>query len=253
VHSIRDVLESYRAGKISAREAETQIRSSELLELDGFCIDINRERRTGIPEFILAEGKTLEQIERGAAAVKKRKGWAAITRVSEEAAKVLQKKHGAGYVSEARLCIVGEIPKVKMSATVGILTAGTSDILVAEEARAVCELMGCKTMKSYDVGVAGIHRLFKPLKEMVGKVDVYIVAAGREGALAGVVAGLVDAPVIGVPVSVGYGFRGNGEAALSSMLQSCTPLLVVNIDAGFVAGAAAAQICQKISSRKNKN
>ncbi|MDD5502865.1 MAG: nickel pincer cofactor biosynthesis protein LarB [Candidatus Thermoplasmatota archaeon] len=253
MHSIRDVLESYRAGKISAGEAEAQIRSSELLELDGFCIDLNRERRTGIPEFILAEGKTLDQIERGVDAVKKRKGWAVITRVSEDAVKILKKHDGMKCFPEARLCVVGEVPKAKLDATVGVITAGTSDIQVAEEARIVCELMGCKTMKSYDVGVAGIHRLFKPLGDMAGKVDVYIVAAGREGALAGVVAGLVGAPVIGLPVSTGYGFRGKGEAALSSMLQSCTPLLAVNIDAGFVAGVAASQICQKISGRKNKD
>lgn len=253
MHSIRDILESYRAGKISATEAEAQIRSSELLELDGFCIDLNRERRTGIPEFILAEGKTLEQVERGVDAVKKRKGWAIITRVSEEAAEILKKRDDAKFYPEARLCVVGETPKLTLDATVGVITAGTSDILIAEEARIVCELMGCKTMRSYDVGVAGIHRLFKPLGDMAGKADIYIVAAGREGALAGVVAGLVDAPVIGLPVSTGYGFRGKGEAALSSMLQSCTPLLTVNIDAGFVAGVTAAQICQKISSGRVKD
>ncbi len=118
---------------------------------------------------------------------------------------------------------------------VGIVTAGTSDIPVAEEARAVAEEMGCTVRCAYDVGAAGIHRLFPALKDLLD-CHVFVVAAGREGTLPAVVAGLVDRPVIGVPVSTGYGFRGAGQAALGSMLQSCSVIAVVNIDAGFVGG-----------------
>jgi NCAIR mutase (PurE)-related protein len=124
---------------------------------------------------------------------------------------------------------------------VGIVTAGTSDIPVAEEARAVAEEMGCTVRCAYDVGAAGIHRLFPALRDLLD-CHVFVVAAGREGTLPAVVAGLVDRPVIGVPVSTGYGFQGAGQAALGAMLQSCSVVAVVNIDAGFVAGAFAAKV-----------
>ena len=130
---------------------------------------------------------------------------------------------------------------------VGIITAGTSDIPVAEEARETCEFMGCDVISAYDIGIAGIHRLFAPLKEMLEEnVRVIIVMAGMEGALPSVVASLVDVPVIGVPCSVGYGYGGKGEAALMSMLQSCSPgLVVVNIDNGFGAGVSAALMARE--------
>jgi NCAIR mutase (PurE)-related protein len=124
---------------------------------------------------------------------------------------------------------------------VGILAAGTADIPAAEEARVVAEEMGCQVVSEYDVGVAGIHRLFPSLERMKD-ADALVVAAGREGTLPAVVAGLADAPVIGLPVSTGYGLGGDGVAALLSMLQSCSVIAVVNIDAGFVAGAYAARI-----------
>jgi NCAIR mutase (PurE)-related protein len=127
---------------------------------------------------------------------------------------------------------------------VGILAAGTADMPAAEEARVVAEEMGCTVLFEYDVGVAGIHRLF-PCLERMADVDAFVVAAGREGTLPAVVAGLVEAPVIGLPVSTGYGLGGSGRAALYSMLQSCSVLTVVNIDAGFVAGAYAAKIARQ--------
>ena len=132
---------------------------------------------------------------------------------------------------------------------VGVITAGTSDIRVADEARIIAEEMGCKVRTAYDVGVAGIHRLFPILNEM-SDCHALVVAAGREGTLPAVVAGLMDRPVIGVPVSTGYGFMGNGEAALASMLQSCSVLTVVNIDAGFVAGAFAARIAVLVAEER---
>jgi NCAIR mutase (PurE)-related protein len=124
---------------------------------------------------------------------------------------------------------------------VAIITAGTSDIRVAEEAKTIAEEMGCVVRTAYDVGAAGIHRLFPALQPLLD-AHAFIVCAGREGTLPAVVAGLVDKPVIGVPVSTGYGYMGEGRAALASMLQSCSVIAVVNIDAGFTAGAFAARI-----------
>jgi hypothetical protein len=131
---------------------------------------------------------------------------------------------------------------------VGIITAGTSGIGVAEEAKVIAEEMGCRVCTAYDVGAAGIHRLFPALKALLD-AHVFIVAAGREGTLPAVVAGLVDRPVIGVPVSSGYGYMGQGRAALASMLQSCSVITVVNIDSGFTAGAFAARIANMVVSK----
>jgi hypothetical protein len=130
---------------------------------------------------------------------------------------------------------------------VGLLTAGTSDIPIAEEAALVVKYMGCRLEKAYDVGVAGVHRLLEPLTRIIeAKADALIVAAGMEGALPSVVAGLVDIPVIGLPTSTGYGMGGDGTGALYSILQSCSPgLVAVNIDNGIGAGAAAALIARR--------
>jgi len=137
---------------------------------------------------------------------------------------------------------------------VGILTAGTSDIRIAEEAGVIAEEMGCEVLRAYDVGIAGLHRLFEPLKEMIREdVDVLIVVAGREGALASLVAGLVDIPVIAVPSSSGYGFGGRGLSALMSMLQSCPlGLAVVNIDGGVPAGVVASLIANRVAKYRRR-
>jgi hypothetical protein len=137
----------------------------------------------------------------------------------------------------------GAAPKLT-GGIVAVITAGTSDIRVAEEAKIIAEEMGCEVRTAYDVGAAGIHRLFPALKPLL-TAHVFIVCAGREGTLPSVVAGLVDKPVIGVPVSTGYGYMGEGRAALASMLQSCSVIAVVNIDAGFTAGAFAARIANR--------
>jgi hypothetical protein len=137
---------------------------------------------------------------------------------------------------------------------VGVITAGTSDIPVAEEAALLCREMGCEVHTGYDVGVAGLHRLFEPLREMLDnqRVDVLIVAAGMDGALPSVVAGLADVPVVGLPTSVGYGVGGDGVAALYSMLQTCAPgMSVVNIDNGIGAGAMAAMVANRVAEARN--
>ena len=138
----------------------------------------------------------------------------------------------------------------KTGGKVGIIAAGTSDIGIAEEARLVCEAMNCDSISSYDVGIAGLHRIFPVLKQFVeAEVDVIVVVAGMEGALASVVSSIADVPVIGVPTSIGYGYGEKGVAALASMLQSCSlGLTVVNIDNGVGAGAAAANIASRIKS-----
>ena len=139
-----------------------------------------------------------------------------------------------------------------LDATIAIVTAGTSDRPIADEAAIIASEMGANIVQIRDVGVAGLHRLLDQL-ELIRSADVAIVAAGREGTLPSLVAGLVDTPVIGLPVSTGYGLGGSGEAALTSMLQSCAVLSTVNIDAGFVAGAQAGMIAKSISSARNQN
>lgn len=153
----------------------------------------------------------------------------------------------------SRTILTWREPLAPTGGLVGILTAGTSDIPVAEEARMVCAAMRCQTICRYDVGVAGLHRIFPVLKEMIREgVDCMVVVAGMEGALATLVASMVDMPVIGVPVSVGYGYGAGGVAALASMLQSCAlGLTVVNIDGGVAAGAAAAGVA--LSARRRRS
>lgn len=222
-----------------------------------FRPDLRRAARTGIPEVILSEGKTPGAVVGLVREFLASDGRAIVSRVTPARAVAIKREFAANgtvveYNPHARLCIVrGRGYRAgPRRGTVAILAAGTSDVPVAEEARAVAEAVGCRVVCAYDVGVAGLHRTTAALRRMKREgVDAYIVVAGREGALPTVVAGLVDAPVIGLPVSTGYGEGGRGRAALYSMLQSCAPLAVVNIDAGFVAGAVAAQIAH----RRNAN
>lgn len=219
---------------------------------DYACLDLSRQRRTGIPEVVLAEGKTLHHLLKIAEKMMARTGRAIVTRASSEAIKALARLPGRHDRYDDAGMIVLKKRDFRMPesrGTVGVLSAGTSDYRVAEEARITAAELGCRTASSHDVGVAGVHRLFEALDRMRNeKVDVYIAVAGREGALPTLVAGMVNAPVIGVPVSTGYGMAGRGESALYAMLQSCSPLVVVNIDAGFIAGAVAARIA-RMSSR----
>jgi hypothetical protein len=152
------------------------------------------------------------------------------------------------YNEYARMLVIssGNFEPGKTGGRVAIISAGTADMRVAEEARVVAEQMGCSVKVAYDEGVAGIHRLFPAIKDLAD-AHVFVVAAGREGTLPSIVAGLVDRPVIGLPVSSGYGYMGRGEAALASMLQSCSIISVVNIDAGLVAGAQAARIANMVA------
>ncbi|MEI7827616.1 MAG: nickel pincer cofactor biosynthesis protein LarB [Euryarchaeota archaeon] len=249
MHSLETILSKFSDGKISKDEAVRLIRRE--ITIDGYekvaeiaKLDTARLDRAGIPEVVLAEGKTAEDLLTIVQAQLKLEGRTVLTRVSDQQLEGL-KHFDLEWHDRGRVALVGKKPQFRRpSGLVGVVCAGTADISVAEEARIVAEEFGCETIKSYDVGVAGIHRLYPELEKLLD-ADVLIVLAGREGALPTVIAGLTDIPVVGVPVSTGYGFGGRGEAALLAMLQSCSVLAVVNVDAGFVAGAFAAKIASR--------
>jgi len=245
--TIRDILRMYRNGEVSEDEAAGALEGLRIEIIDGMArIDTGRSVRCGMPEVVLAEGKEPETFAGIMLAQVKAAGRCVATRVSPAHLDALRARLPPDVRMEHREAARAVVlstgdNSAPRRGTVAILTAGTSDIPVAEEARLIAEEMGCEVRTAYDVGVAGIHRLFSALKDLI-PADVFIVAAGREGTLPAIVAGLVDRPVIGVPVSTGYGYMGGGEAALASMLQACSVLAVVNIDAGFTAGAFAAQV-----------
>lgn len=221
------------------------------MKVDGFAnLDVAREARTGIPEVILADAKQDEHLVRIVRSFTESKRRVLVSRLAPERLALLQDLGLVlDYHRESRMLVASTQdaePAPRTGGRILVIAAGTGDIPVAEEARLVAHELGCDTRTAYDVGVAGIHRLFPEL-DAVQWADVVIVAAGREGALAPVVAGLVDRPVIGLPVSIGYGMGGRGEAALLTMLQSCSPMMCVNIDAGVVAGACAAQIANRVA------
>jgi NCAIR mutase (PurE)-related protein len=216
--------------------------------------DPDRERRKGVPEVIFGQTKEDRQIVVMARVLLAGTGRAIISRVRPEAITPI-KAAFEGYsvrVQEAARSMVIYAPDYVRQSTgghVGVISAGTSDIPVAAEASLIVEEMGCRVTHIYDVGVAGLHRLLEPLRQLLSsEVDVIIVAAGMDGALPSVVTGLVPVPVIGLPTSIGYGMGGKGVAALLSMLQSCAPgLTVVNIDNGVGAGISAGLIANRVA------
>ncbi len=222
--------------------------------------DPGRERRKGIPEVILAETKTNEQILAMARGLLAGSGRAIMSRLRSESSAVVREAFPEYSIRmrEAARAMVIYAPAYVRSTTggvVGVISAGTSDLPVAEEAALIAEEMGCAVTSIYDVGVAGLHRLLPPLKDMLARqVDVIIVAAGMDGALPSVVTGLVPVPVIGLPTSIGYGMGGKGVAALLSMLQTCAPgLTVVNIDNGVGAGSTAALIANRVALARREH
>jgi NCAIR mutase (PurE)-related protein len=216
--------------------------------------DPERERRKGIPEVIFGETKAVTQIIAMAQSLLSGSGRAIISRIRPEAMETLREAFQtySVHVREgARAMVIYRPDYVRRSTGghVGVISAGTSDIPVAEEAALIAEEMGCRVTCIYDVGVAGLHRLIEPLRALLATdVDAIIVAAGMDGALPSVIAGLVPVPVIGLPTSIGYGLGGRGLAALLSMLQTCAPgLTVVNIDNGVGAGSSAALIANRVA------
>ena len=250
---MRNVLRRLLAGELTEEEAIAELRQVQLEELGGRArLDLGRFLRRGIPEVVLAPGKTPEDAARLAVATAERLGQGLISRMAAEHRAALREQGAAAgmrvidYAASARVLRPGFEPEA-IDGKVGILTAGTSDLPAAEEAQMVVEACGLEVRLNADLGVAGLHRFVGPLASTLEwGCDVLIVAAGMDGVLPGLVAGLIDVPVIGLPVSTGYGRGGAGEAALTTMLQSCsTGLVVVNIDNGVGAGAAAVLIAQR--------
>ena len=249
---MRDVLEALAAGELSVAEAEARLAGYATTEAGRF--DAARTDRRGVPEAILAEGKSPDAVADLALAALDATGSALVTRADAATAAALREAVADDVEVEAPAdgvlhATTPAYDPPSLDATVAVVTAGTSDAPVAGEAAAVAGAMGARVERFEDVGVAGIHRLFDVL-EPLRSADVAVVAAGREGALPTVVAGLVDTPVIGLPVSTGYGYGGDGEAALLGMLQSCAVISVVNVDAGFVAGAQAGLVARAVSTAR---
>jgi NCAIR mutase (PurE)-related protein len=277
--NLRTLLARYSKGELSFDELQKQIsvHSIEQVANNLAQLDVNREIRKEIPEVIFAKGKEYADLLEITRAAVHRNGRVLVSKVQPEQllirlCKALKKdrleievgkksstilvwnKSHLFLSSAARGSSRGGSGGAPVGGKIGILAAGTSDIGIAEEARLMAKSMDCETIDSYDVGIAGIHRLFPALREMISEnVGAIVVVAGMEGALASVVTSMVNIPVIGVPTSVGYGFGSDGVAALASMLQSCTPgLSVVNIDNGIGAGATAALISNQLAKTKTR-
>ncbi|HYM66396.1 MAG TPA: nickel pincer cofactor biosynthesis protein LarB [Patescibacteria group bacterium] len=247
---MKDVLRRLVAGEITEDEALAEIRALQMHELAGRAtLDLGRHLRRGLPEVVLAAGKAPDDAARLAVALALRQGQGLISRMSGAHREALDMAASVAhatvisYHSSARVLREGWAAE-PVGGKVGILTAGTSDVPAADEARMVVEACGLEARLSADLGVAGLHRFVAPLAQLLEwGADAMVVAAGMDGVLPGLISGLISVPVIGLPVSTGYGRGGSGEGALTTMLQSCaTGLVVVNIDNGVGAGAAAALI-----------
>lgn len=241
---LKQLLREVAEGKVSVDSAFRRVRTLPFEDLGMASVDHHRSIRQGVPEVILGEGKTAAQIVRIARAMRKRGANVLITRADREKQKAIRKHfRKASLYPEARCAVIRSAPaEGNGKGNILVVTAGTSDIPVAEEAAVTAEFLGNRVEKLYDVGVAGIHRLLMQ-KEALLAARVIVVVAGMEGALASVVGGLTDKPVIAVPTSVGYGASFGGVAALLGMLNSCAPTVgVVNIDNGFGAGVLSSVI-----------
>ncbi len=254
---MREVLDAVARGETSPDAAAESLTRGEVRYLGEFAaLDLGRQKRKGIPEVVYAPGKTPEQVSGACLAIVEKGLRAIISGFTPEQRAAISEALPAGVaVREAgRALVVGPGEPSLTGGRLAILTAGTSDIPVAEEAGAVAREMGCAVETFYDVGVAGIHRLAVPLEAIKSfDPDCLVVVAGMEGALPSVVAGLVDVPVVGLPTSTGYGLGGDGTAAILGMLQTCSPgLAVVNVDNGVGAGAMAGLIANRAASGRRR-
>ena len=242
-NEIQQLLEGVSQGKVSVEEALLKLKTKPFEDIGYAKVDMHRRIRQGTAEVIYGAGKTPEQMM-GIIDVMKENGQdrILITRLSGEAAQEIQKSHPLHYYEEAGVGILGNLPEPDGIGTIVVATGGTSDIPVAEEAALTAQILGNQVIRLYDVGVAGLHRTLAHLDEIMS-ASVIIAIAGMEGALASVIGGLADCPVIAVPTSVGYGASFHGLSALLSMLNSCASgVSVVNIDNGFGAGYLANMI-----------
>jgi NCAIR mutase (PurE)-related protein len=234
---IKELLENVKAGKTGIDEALRALKSFPYKDLGYAKIDTHRDLRRGFPEVILCRGKTIEQIEKIVESLSSETDFIMATKADKAAYEAIRKvKKDAVYYETAHIVLIGKSRKKKSTKTILVITAGTSDIPIAEEAVVTAEIMGNAVDRVYDIGVAEVHRLFDN-SEKLFDANVIVVVAGMEGALASIIGGMVDSPVIAVPTSVGYGSSFEGLAALLSMLNCCAPgVVTVNIDNGFGAG-----------------
>ncbi len=237
------ILEHVKSGELSVEEALLKIKTAPFEDIGFAKVDLHRKTRQGAAEVIYGAGKTAKQIEEiTKVLLENGQETVLITRLSKEKAVELQNTIKLKYDETARIGLIGELPKADGLGKIVVATGGTSDIPVAEEAVLTAQALGNEVVRLYDVGVAGLHRLLEN-KEEIMSAKVIIAIAGMEGALASVIGGLADCPVIAVPTSVGYGASFGGISALLSMLNSCASgVSVVNIDNGFGAGFLASRI-----------
>lgn len=242
---LTDLLEGVRSGNLTVDEALTRLHGFPYEDLGFARLDSHRSLRRGFPEVVFCPGKTPEQILRVVESIHHRDGRVLVTRVPLPVAQELQQIFpDAVHHHAAQMVVIGDPAPTSGRGTVLVVSAGTADMAVAEEVAVTAETLGSPVKRLYDVGVAGIHRLFGSREELFA-ANVLVVVAGMEGALASVVAGLVSRPVIAVPTSIGYGASFGGVAPLLTMLNSCAPgVAVVNIDNGFGAGYTAHLINQ---------
>ncbi len=248
-NEITKLLLGVKDGTVSVDDALLELKKQPFKDIDFAKIDLHRKLRQGAAEVIFGQGKTSDQIIKIVQTMQKTgQETIIITRLDEHKAFSVQKKIKIDYRKEARIGIAGKLPKPDGIGPIVIATGGTSDIPVAEEAAVTAEALGNQVVRLYDVGVAGLHRLLSHLDEIMS-ASVIIAIAGMEGALASVIGGLADCPVIAVPTSVGYGAAFEGLTALLSMLNSCASgVSVVNIDNGFGAGFLASRINHVLKS-----
>jgi hypothetical protein len=234
---ITELLQNVKAGKVEIAEALSVLKALPYEDLGFAKIDTHRDLRKGFPEVILCKGKTLEQITKIVERHSSRNQVIMATKASKEVYQAVSKvRSDAVYYEAARIVVVGQERRKTTEKTILVVSAGTADLPVAEEAAVTAEVIGNTVERLYDVGVAGIHRLFDNTERLF-HASVIVVVAGMEGALVSIVGGLVDKPLIAVPTSVGYGASFDGLAALLAMLNCCAPgVVVVNIDNGFGAG-----------------
>lgn len=246
---MRQLLAEVRSGALDVEAAVARLRALPFEDLGFAKVDHHRAVRCGFPEVIYCAGKTAAQVGGIFTACAARGGNVLATRAAPEVAAAVQQAHPeAVYEPVAHTLTLRQTPAKPSSRTIAIVAAGTSDLPVAEEARITAEIMDQRCAVFYDVGVAGIHRLLAH-SQAIQAANVVVVVAGMEGALASVVGGMVSAPVIAVPTSVGYGASFHGLAALLTMLNSCASgVAVVNIDNGFAGGYIAALISRRAES-----
>lgn len=249
MNDVRKILENVKSGEISVEEALLAIKKKPFDDIGYAKVDLHRNVRQGAAEVIYGAGKTADQIIGIIKSLTDNNvNTILITRLDEDKAIKVKEMYELDYRQDARIGIIGIMPEPTGIGKIVVATGGTSDIPVAEEAALTAQIHGNEVIRLYDVGVAGIHRLLSHMDELMS-ASVVIAIAGMEGALASVIGGLVDCPVIAVPTSIGYGASFGGVSALLSMLNSCASgVSVVNIDNGFGAGYLAGMI-NHISSR----